>query len=232
MIRRLVLVGLLPLLALARASEPAHPHADAALAANDAARAEAEKAFAKLPSDVTDEAWVKAKLQNMLEIDSRLRSQFNAPFAKRFSPEETRYYLKKFDKQLISLDKANTAALKELLRRHGWFKISKWGVKADEAAWLIAQHADTDLPFQKQVLGLLEKLYKSGETSPANYAFLADRVAVREGRPQRYGTQGGCVKPGHWAPDKLEPGDIDGRRRAAGLESLADEKDRNGDGCH
>ena len=90
-------------------------------------------------------------------------------------------------------DRANTEWLKADLRENGWPTVSRVGPLADRHAWLLVQHADHDPAFQREVLGLLERLVETKETSLRNYGMLHDRVATGEGRPQRYGTQGACT---------------------------------------
>jgi len=103
----------------------------------------------------------------------------------------------------------------------GWFKISVWGKEIDGDAWLLVQHMDGDVVFQKQVLEMLEPLYRTGETDPSNYAHLYDRVAWNERRPQRYGTQGRCAAKLRWEPKPLEePARVDERRKTVGLEPM------------
>ena len=71
---------------------------------------------------------------------------------------------------------------------------------------------------QREVLGMLEKLLEAKETSRQNYAYLYDRVASAEDRPQRYGTQGRCVGPAKWEPNELEhPEGIDELDQQPGL---------------
>ena len=101
-------------------------------------------------------------------------------------------------------DRDNTAWLKADVAANGWFTISATGANASSSAWLMAQHADRDRPFQKEVLALMEPLVASGEVTRGNYAYLWDRIAVSENRPQRYGTQGRCTAPGRWEPNEIE----------------------------
>lgn len=125
------------------------------------------------------------------------------------------------------VDADNAAWLERELATHGWYRRSIYGEDGDAAAWLIVQHADRDLAFQQRVLALLEPLIADGETDPANYAYLHDRVAVNGGRPQRYGTQGGCTAPGQWTPRPMEdPAGVDARRRQMGLAPLDAERPR------
>ena len=67
---------------------------------------------------------------------------------------------------------------------------------------------------------ILEGLHPQGETSPGNFAYLFDRVALSEGRPQRYGTQGECVA-GEWTTKPIErPEEVDRLRAGVGLPPL------------
>ena len=84
------------------------------------------------------------------------------------------------------------ARLKVIIRKHGWPSISMVGKDGAQAAWLMAQHADFDLPFQKSVLSRMEKLAEAKEVNLENLAYLRDRVARNDGKLQIYGTQGSC----------------------------------------
>lgn len=126
-------------------------------------------------------------------------------------------------KQACEIDHDNTEWLKADVAANGWYLISIHGEAASRAAWLMAQHADRDRRFQRHVLALLEPLVATGETSTSNYAYLYDRIAVGENRPQRYGSQGRCVAKGVWAPNDLEdPEQVQALRDKADLGSLAE----------
>jgi hypothetical protein len=119
-------------------------------------------------------------------------------------------------------DADNQAWIKHQIRTQGWFNISRYGADADKDAWLLVQHADSDSAFQTEVLALLDGLRVKGETNPRNYAYLYDRVAINTGRPQRYGTQGGC-KDGERFTSPLEnPAEVDRLRGEVGMTSLAE----------
>ena len=130
-------------------------------------------------------------------------------------------------------DAENTMWLKADLKANGWYSISKAGSEADRAAWLLVQHADADPDFQSEVLAMLAKLLAAGETERSNYAYLFDRVAIAQGRSQRYGTQGRCTGPAAWEPRDLEdPAAIDRIRAEAGLPPLAEYKATVARLCH
>ena len=124
--------------------------------------------------------------------------------------------------EMCAIDHDNTAWLKAEIARRGWPTISRYGKEADNQAWLLVQHADQDPAWQAQILVQLTELAPKGETNVKNYAYLFDRVAMKHGGPQRYGTQGHCVGAGEWRADDGEPGDLDARRKSVGLPSEAD----------
>lgn len=55
------------------------------------------------------------------------------------------------------------------------------------AIWLIVDHAG--LKFQKKYLPIIEKAAQKELINAGNYAVLTDRIRMREGKPQKYGTQ-------------------------------------------
>ncbi len=123
------------------------------------------------------------------------------------------------------VDEDNTAWLKADIQANGWFTLDSFGNDADQAAFLLVQHADKDPGFQREVLAMLEPLLAQKQTRPTSYAYLFDRVAVADKRPQRYGTQGRCTGPGVWEPFDVEaPDGLDQRRATVGLPTEAEYK--------
>lgn len=124
--------------------------------------------------------------------------------------------------RMCRIDADNVAWIKREVRARGWFKISEHGVEAEKDAWLLAQHADNDSAFQIEVLTLLDKLRLNQETDPKSYGYLYDRVAINTGRPQRYGTQGGCKDGERFTALLEDPANVDRLRAEVGMTSLAE----------
>ena len=124
-------------------------------------------------------------------------------------------------------DERSRSYLRDLVEAHCWPRASEVGPEAAHAAWLLAQHADTDLDLQLRVLELMEPLVAEGEAAAGDLALLTDRVLVAQGLPQRYGTQyrsesiGGVLRFRPATPIE-DPEGIDERRAAAGLPPLAE----------
>lgn len=204
------------------------PKVDADLAVYDRTIVEMRETFAKRPVDPLDFDWVKAKIDNMFEMDQFMRRFDDVVKNHQYTPEEKEYFDREFFlKRFHELDRRNTSDIKELLQIYPWFRISVFGEKTDNRAWNLVQHADLDPEFQKNVLVRLEMHYPRGETRPANYAYLYDRVAASWYDPakrtlQRYGTQGDCID-GEWRELPIEdPANLDARRAAMGMISMAE----------
>lgn len=118
------------------------------------------------------------------------------------------------------IDKKNTKRIKQIIKKYGWPIIFLVGKKASNYVWLLVQHADHDVAFQKKCLRLIEKVYKDNQKSvnPANIAYLTDRVLVNEGRKQIFGTQFYRNRNGKFIPKPIRDiRNLDKRRAKYGL---------------
>ncbi len=126
---------------------------------------------------------MKTKINKKLRREILERAKIDQVMRKRFIAGKA-----KWNKRV---DMKNTTWLKGIIKRFGWPTVSFVGKKASNGAWLLVQHADHDLRFQKKVLKILNDIYKHDkkELNPANIPYLTDRILVHEKRPQIFGTQ-------------------------------------------
>jgi hypothetical protein len=118
-----------------------------------------------------------------------------------------------------SVDERNTRRMRAIISEIGWPTTSKVGAQAEHMAWLLVQHAE--LAFQKDCFALMAR-EPADEVCVRHLAYLEDRIRVREGLPQRYGTQL-QKSDGGWEPvPTMDPEDLDARRLAIGLEPIAE----------
>lgn len=164
------------------------------------------------------------KLDAMVKIDQSLRHLFTVLELKRahFNSEDQFSKTKSgLGDRVNRVDTFNTAQVKAMLQDRGWFRDDLDGPNASFNAWLIVQHADLDPDFQRQALSMMEQVLDAPGVAKRDYAYLFDRVAGKDERPQRYGTQGKCVGPGQWEPFELEiPEEVDSIRAEAGLSPM------------
>jgi hypothetical protein len=127
--------------------------------------------------------------------------------------------------ELETAERANAERFGAWMSACGWPRRSVEGNEASRNAWLVAQQRRADLPFQRQVVRQLELAVLDGEAPAMHLAAASDRLAVQEGRPQRYGTQlrqaGACG----WDYYQLDdPARVEARRKRLGLPPLEDHR--------
>jgi hypothetical protein len=116
----------------------------------------------------------------------------------------------------------NAARLTELIDQYGWPAEEIAGTDGAEAAWLIAQHAIGEPELQRRALERLRNCAAKGRVPAWHAAYLEDRVAMHEGRPQRFGTQwlddprDGRIRP--WS--LADPERVNELRASVGLPEL------------
>lgn len=116
---------------------------------------------------------------------------------------------------MAEVDKKNEAALREILKTYGWPSAELVGHKGVEECWLLTQHAPYDL--MKAYLPAMKAAAERGDLMASSVALTIDRVLVREGKKQLYGSQ---FKPSAsgMVPDPIEdPAHLDERRAQMGL---------------
>ncbi len=123
--------------------------------------------------------------------------------------------------RMDSIDRADTKHIKEIIKEHGWPGIHLVGKDGAEAAFLIVQHSP-DTVFQKSCLPLVQEAFKGGEVSGNDVALLTDRVFVREGKKQLYGSQA-RIADGKLVVNPIEDeANVDKRRAELGLPPMAE----------
>lgn len=85
------------------------------------------------------------------------------------------------------IDSCNLVAVEALIAQYGWPTRSFVGPRGNNTVFLVIQHSD--LPTQEKYLPLMEASVAQGESRPADLALLIDRVLMRQGKKQRYGSQ-------------------------------------------
>jgi hypothetical protein len=125
--------------------------------------------------------------------------------------------------RMEDVHRRNARALLAIVGEHGWPGRSLVGEDGLHAAWLVLQHAIGEPDVQRGCLPLLLEAARRGEATPAQVAYLEDRIAFFERRPQRFGTQFDWDEHGMMSPWTLDdPEAVDARRAAVGLPPLAE----------
>jgi len=129
-----------------------------------------------------------------------------------------------YNEEMAQLHSKNAEILNEIIDIIGYPTIDKVGKEASEAAWLVIQHSIGQPYFMKKCLTLLENAVTENKADPKNLAYLTDRIASFEGKPQHYGTQFDWDENGELSPnpfDKLTK--VNQRRKSIGLNTLEEQ---------
>ncbi|HSE66448.1 MAG TPA: DUF6624 domain-containing protein [Gemmatimonadales bacterium] len=123
---------------------------------------------------------------------------------------------------MMRADSANTTWLKVYVARWGWPTAAQVGREAVQAAFFIVQHAVHDTAFMRAMLPAIEQARLRGDLDGGAVAMLTDRIEVKAGHRQIYGTQL-SLRDGRWVLDPIEDSaGVDARRKRMGLPPLAE----------
>lgn len=119
-------------------------------------------------------------------------------------------------------DSINLLKVKKILDEKGWVGKDKVGAQANSALFLVIQHSD--LETQKKYLPMMKEAVTKGNASPGSLALLIDRIEIREGRKQIYGSQIGINQKDktYYILPLTDPDNVDKRRTEVGLGPISD----------
>src|SRR5262245_8832539 len=179
--------------------------------------------FAQSPGAASPNDSLRRELVKMGEDNQKQRQEM-MNMMDRLATTDSEKVTKKW-KQVVErqkeLDSKNRQRLDEIVKEHGWPKLSSFGPEASGVAFLIVQHAD--LEYQKKYLPLIKESVTKNEARPSDLAMLQDRILTREGKKQTYGTQvrvSQSTQAMELYPIEDEE-NVDARRATVGLGPLA-----------
>lgn len=124
--------------------------------------------------------------------------------------------------KMAAVDSINLIKVKAILDKYGWLGPQEVGQQGNTTLFLVIQHADSAT--QVKYLPMMREAVKKGNANAGSLALLEDRVALRQGGKQLYGSQIGrdSVSGEHYVLPLEDPGNVDKRRAAVGLPPLAE----------
>lgn len=116
-------------------------------------------------------------------------------------------------------DSSNIEIVESVLDNYGWLSEHNTSKNANSALFLVIQHAD--LNFQVKYIETLKRAVEKGNAKAFEYAYLLDRVNMRQGKLQIYGSQISVSTNGksYFYPIKDER-NVNKRRKNIGLPPL------------
>ncbi|MCY1483635.1 hypothetical protein D3C87_61990 [compost metagenome] len=160
---------------------------------------------------------ITKQLLDIDELDQRYRNQMEETIA-RFGSDSKES--KALFKNMKTTDSLNLIQVEAIINKHGWLGSDKIGSQANTTLFMVIQHAE--LPAQIKYLPMMREAVKKGNARASSLALLEDRVALKQGKKQIYGSQISWnmkTNEGFVAPLE-DPDNVDLRRAEVGLPSL------------
>ena len=160
--------------------------------------------------------------KELLEIyteDQEIRGEFMNVY-KASKPDKKK--IDSIGKIMNKKDSINLVKVIKILDEKGWVGKNVVGTQGNQTLFLVIQHSP--LKYQQKYLPMMREAVKEGNANPGNLAYLEDRVALREGKPQIYGSQSAKNKAtGKWyISPMIDPDNVDKRRAEVGLGTIAE----------
>jgi len=117
-------------------------------------------------------------------------------------------------------DSINLIKIKKILDERGWLGRDIIGFYGNLTLFLVIQHSDIET--QEKYLPMMREAVNNGNAMASDLALLEDRVALRKGEKQIYGSQiGQDIKTGeYYVLPLIDPDNVDKRRAKVGLPSI------------
>ena len=118
-------------------------------------------------------------------------------------------------------DSLNLIVVEEIINNYGWLGKDKIGVEGNSTLFIVIQHSDIEI--QEKYLPIMRSAVKINNAKVSDFALLEDRVALRKGREQIYGSQIMWDEKtnAYYVLPIQEPDSVDFRRSSVGLPPLS-----------
>ncbi len=158
-----------------------------------------------------------AILDTIYQEDQKYRQQIDG-IDKKYgwnSPEMKNHW-----KIINEKDSINLIRITKILDERGWLGADVIGQQGNSTLFLVIQHSD--LKIQEKYLPMMREAVAKKKASASSLALLEDRVALRQGKRQIYGSQIGRKPNGgdYFVSPLDDPDNVDKRRLSVGLGSL------------
>jgi hypothetical protein len=164
-----------------------------------------------------------ATLDKIYFDDQSTRSQIR--------PKEEKYgrdskEMRAFWQTILKNDSINLVKVSNILDNQGWPSKKVISVRGTSTLFFVIQHAD--LNAQIKYLPMITKAVKSNNLPKRQYAMFYDRLTLRQGKRQVYGTQLASNKEskGHYVLPLEDAKNVDKRRAEMGLNSMQENLNR------
>ena len=129
--------------------------------------------------------------------------------------------MKDLIKLMTEADSIDLIKVTAILDKYGWLGPGVIGGECNTTLFMVIQHSD--LKVQEKYLPMMRRAVKNGQAKANSLALLEDRVALRQGKKQTYGSQvsWNMITNRAYVAPLADPDNVDKRRAEVGLPPLA-----------
>lgn len=162
-----------------------------------------------------------AQLDTIHEDDQKYRLQLAEILGKSRSESDNMEIIA-LSETITERDLINLLKIEKILNEHGWPGADVIGEQGNETLFLVIIHSDLEI--QVKYLPMMREAVKLGNAQGKDLALLEDRIAMRQGKRQIYGSQ---IKKDYdtgvsYVWPLIEPEKVNERRAKVGLEPIED----------
>ncbi len=160
---------------------------------------------------------ITEQLLSIDELDQKYRNKIDETIS-RFGNNSKE--AKELFKNMKTTDSLNLIQVEKILSKYGWVGSDKIGSQANTTLFMVIQHSD--LPAQIKYLPMMKAAVKQGNAKASSLALLEDRVALKQGKKQIYGSQvsWNMETDISFVAPLEDPDNVDKRRAEVGLPKL------------
>lgn len=151
---------------------------------------------------------VREELMEIIQLDQEPRNRLLAAWQN--NPTDTLLH-RSIGREIWRNDSINQIRVLDILENYDL----EFG-EENEVVWAVIQHSNLEL--QQKYLPKFIAAAKDGRLKGEFVAVMQDRIAIWSGKPQIYGSQGGCNENGIFVPSEIEdPENVNARRAEIGM---------------
>lgn len=158
-----------------------------------------------------------AQLDTIWQDDQQVRIRMEEELTKVGTSSKE---LSALSKTMHVKDSINLVKVKCILDKHGWLGPKEVGKIGNETLFAVIQHAD--IKTQEKYIPMLRDAVNKNRATKSSLALMEDRIALRRGGKQIYGSQVMTDGQGTFLSPLQDPDHVDERRAAVGLKPIAE----------
>lgn len=160
---------------------------------------------------------IQKGLERMYELDQKYR-KLEIEYAEKYgekSPE-----VQSLADSFKYNDSVTHHYVDSIIKNYSWISKEKIGDDAASALFLVVQHSS--LSYQLSILDIIKDARKKGALHPIRYAYITDRIKVRQNKKQKYGTQTKYYGDKLYIAPCIKKRTLNKRRVSIGLDTIED----------